>query len=53
MQSIIFTLYTKLARTNEEKQVNKPATNSIKTTKHNCVFTVASSKGADKKRNKK
>lgn len=31
MQSIIFTLYTKLVHTNEEKLVNKPAMQDIKT----------------------
>lgn len=37
MQSIIFTLYTKLVHTYEEKLVNKPAMGDIKTKAHVCA----------------
>lgn len=47
MQSIIFTLYTKLVHTNEAKLVNKPAMQDIKTKARVCA-AVASPEGYDK-----
>lgn len=46
MQSIIFTLYTKLVHTNEEKLVNKPAMQDVKTKAPVCA-AVASLEGFD------
>lgn len=48
MQSIIFTLYTKVVHTDDENLVNKPATQDIKTKARVCVAVASRTKSEGK-----